>query len=394
MVLYCLRHNECGAKLLVTSTDFRRLTCPLCHLGFEYSGWESECVPAPFVAQSSLGCAVVLKPTRGDFLHYNMGDDLHIGISNSVSVVHSYWVNGISSECVGWDKSIVVCRFSDDEDRFDFLLSSFLRETANNFEQEFYDDARWNCFDFVMEFLRFINFRRYTKIDFVSEFVQGALNSAIKYNTGIDFRYSVLCTNESERISENCIPVSDLTMAEMLEENSNVDADRVIDQQSFNCSQFEIFTHEYRERKEVPGCEDHGSGGSSCCGSPSSCGDNKKRIVNSTRKLQKAVLALQRMPNSEAISDMLQKMRDIGGRLNEELKQLQAEFSTKTVAFPVFDPADMHLLLGEDEVPKIRSSFEEVEESERAAQQRLENLLFEAEVMLREYEHLKQGIRV
>ncbi|KAK6030987.1 hypothetical protein OSTOST_02865, partial [Ostertagia ostertagi] len=205
---------------------------------FQYSGWESECVPAPFVAQSSLGCAVVLKPTRGDFLHYNMGDDLHIGISNSVSVVHSYWVNGISSECVGWDKSIVVCRFSDDEDRFDFLLSSFLRETANNFEQEFYDDARWNCFDFVMEFLRFINFRRYTKIDFVSEFVQGALNSAIKYNT---------------------------------------------------------LVHRVQERGLVP---------------------------------------------------------------------------------------------------KIRSSFEEVEESERAAQQRLENLLFEAEVMLREYEHLKQGIRV
>ncbi|KAK6051577.1 hypothetical protein COOONC_10919 [Cooperia oncophora] len=45
------------------------------------------------------------------------------------------------------------------------------------------------------------------------------------------------------------------------------------------------------------------------------------------------------------------------------------------------------------QVPKILTPFEEVEESERAAHQQLESLLFEAEVMLREYEHLKQGLR-
>uniref|UniRef100_A0A7I4Y8T4 Permuted papain-like amidase enzyme, YaeF/YiiX, C92 family n=1 Tax=Haemonchus contortus TaxID=6289 RepID=A0A7I4Y8T4_HAECO len=181
MVLYCLKH-DCGARLLVLFTDFRLLTCPRCHVGFKYSGWESESVPSPFVDQSSLGCAIIIKPTRGDFLSYGVGDDLHIGISNSMSVVHSYWMNGISSECAGWDKSIVVCRFDDYEDRFDVLLSSFLRENAESFEGEFYDDSRWNCFDFAMEFLRFINFRRYTKIDFVSEFVQSSLNSAVKYN--------------------------------------------------------------------------------------------------------------------------------------------------------------------------------------------------------------------
>nr|CDJ96320.1 Hypothetical protein CBG07069 [Haemonchus contortus] len=135
MVLYCLKH-DCGARLLVLFTDFRLLTCPRCHVGFKYSGWESESVPSPFVDQSSLGCAIIIKPTRGDFLSYGVGDDLHIGISNSMSVVHSYWMNGISSECAGWDKSIVVCRFDDYEDRFDVLLSSFLRENAESFEGE------------------------------------------------------------------------------------------------------------------------------------------------------------------------------------------------------------------------------------------------------------------
>ncbi|KAK6046643.1 hypothetical protein COOONC_15851 [Cooperia oncophora] len=288
-------------RLLVTFTDFRRLTCPQCHRGFE----------------NNLGCAVVIKPTRGDFHSYRMGDDLHIGISNSMSVVHSYWMNGISSECTGWDKSIAVCRFGDDEDRFDVMLSSFLRENADSFDGKFYDDRRWNCFDFVLEFLRFINFRRYTKIDFAAEFVQDSLKSAVKYNMLV------------QRVEEHLLNAKSLL-------------------------------------------------------------DVKLTVMVREFMLWLAVI---QMPNNEVISDMLQKMRDIGGRLSEALKQLQAEFSTKTIPLPEFDPADMHLLLGEEEVPKILTPFEEVEESERAAHQQLESLLFEAEVMLREYEHLKQGLR-
>lgn len=149
--------------------------------------------------------------------------------------------------------------------------------------------------------------------------------------------------------------------------------------------QFEIFTHDYRERKEAPQCEDHGSSKGSCCSSPSSDVDWKKRFVNASRKLQKAVLALQRyllfnfvackqlrrvisspphgfrMPNSEVIAEMLQKMREINDRLNEFSKQRQAEFSTTTVALPQFDATDMGLLLGEKEVSLPRCSFIAVE---------------------------------
>lgn len=182
-------------------------------------------------------------------------------------------------------------------------------------------------------------------------------------------------------------------MADTLEDNSAIDADRVIDQQSFACSQFEIFTHDYRERKEAPQCEDHGSSKGSCCSSPSSDVDWKKRFVNASRKLQKAVLALQRMPNSEVIAEMLQKMREINDRLNEFSKQRQAEFSTTTVALPQFDATDMGLLLGEKEVPETRSPFEEVEHSEQLAREQEAALLFEAEAMLLEYDHLKNGIR-
>ncbi|KAJ1354441.1 hypothetical protein KIN20_011377 [Parelaphostrongylus tenuis] len=115
-------------------------------------------------------------------------------------------------------------------------------------------------------------------------------------------------------------------MADVLEDTSNVDTDRQIDRQNFNCAQFEIFTHEYRERKEIANCEDHDESHSSCC-SPSSSNEDKKRIVNTSRKLQKAVYSLQSMPDSEVIAEMINKMKEIGDRLNQLLKQREAEFS-------------------------------------------------------------------
>ncbi|KAJ1357692.1 hypothetical protein KIN20_015886 [Parelaphostrongylus tenuis] len=56
-------------------------------------------------------------------------------------------------------------------------------------------------------------------------------------------------------------------LADVLEDTSSADTDRQIDRQNFNCSQefqFEIFTHEYRERKEIANCEDNDESHSSC----------------------------------------------------------------------------------------------------------------------------------
>ncbi|KAJ1347860.1 hypothetical protein KIN20_003023 [Parelaphostrongylus tenuis] len=179
---------------------------------------------------------------------------------------------------------------------------------------------------------------------------------------------------------------------DVLEDTSSADTDRQIDRQNFNCSQFEIFTHEYRERKEIANCEDHDESHSSCC-SPSSGNDDKKRIVNTSRKLQKAVYSLQSMPGSEVISEMINKMKEIGDRLNQLLKQREAEFSTTNVPLAAFDTSDMQLLLGETEVPTSRDPFDEVEKSEGTVREQQNLLLFEADVMLQEYDHLKYGLR-
>uniref|UniRef100_A0A1I7XU75 CACTA en-spm transposon protein n=1 Tax=Heterorhabditis bacteriophora TaxID=37862 RepID=A0A1I7XU75_HETBA len=273
-------------------------------------------------------------------LKYKIGDDLHIGISDSRSVVHSYWTNGISSENAYWDMSIVVHQFTDeDANWFDNSLFGFLAQYSNNFVPHLYNDIEWNCFDLVMEFLRYVNFRNYTKVHFVAEFVQESLKTAIKY-----------------------------------------------------CKLFEIFTHDYREYKDAPRCESHTSGDKSCSSKEES-GYKKKDIVNITRKLQKAVFVLQSVPGNDTVIDMVEKLEDLNARLQTAIKDESAEFTLTTLNFPDFDPVDMDLFLGDCEVPRSLTLLEAVEDDQRMARQRMQILLFEAEIMLREYDHLKNGLQ-
>lgn len=107
---------------------------------------------------------------------------MHIGISGAYSIVYSYWLSGICSDNTTWDNSVIVCRFDMETHEFDQALTSFVSRNSNRFLGEFYNDSEWNCFDFVLEFLRFINFRNYTKTDFVVEFMHNTLSTVVKYS--------------------------------------------------------------------------------------------------------------------------------------------------------------------------------------------------------------------
>ncbi|VDM60650.1 unnamed protein product [Angiostrongylus costaricensis] len=171
----------------------------------DFPNWVAEALPCPFVGRDDLPCSIVIRPSLGTFLQYKVGDDLHIGISGAHSMVHSYWLSGICSDNTTWDNSVIVCRFDMETHEFVSSISTC-----------FYNDSEWNCFDFVMEFLRFINFRNYTKTDFVVEFMHNTLSTVVKYSR-----------------LDNVLR----KMAEALEDISSADADRAIDRQNFNCSQ-------------------------------------------------------------------------------------------------------------------------------------------------------------
>ncbi|KHJ80175.1 hypothetical protein OESDEN_20155 [Oesophagostomum dentatum] len=152
------------------------------HYARENSNWKTELLPCPFVKQQAFDCALVVKPTRGSFLEYKAGDDLHIGISDSKSVVRSFWLNGISAEDSNWDGSLVIYRFISENGKFDQSLYRFISSCSQKFDGQLYDESNWNCFDFVVEFMRASNFPNIMKVTFVSHFVQKPLNNAIKYS--------------------------------------------------------------------------------------------------------------------------------------------------------------------------------------------------------------------
>ncbi|KAJ1370692.1 hypothetical protein KIN20_032482 [Parelaphostrongylus tenuis] len=159
MSMTCLRHNGCETRMLTSlSSDLRHIRCPRCLRAFKFSSWVAEPLPCPFVAIGDFACVIIVKPSRGTFLQYRIGDDLHIGISDGSSIVHSYWLSGIRSEKTGWTNSAIVCRFTTEKRRFEQALVSFVNRNSNRFLAEFYNESEWNYFDFVMEFLRFIDF--------------------------------------------------------------------------------------------------------------------------------------------------------------------------------------------------------------------------------------------
>ncbi|CAD6198405.1 unnamed protein product [Caenorhabditis auriculariae] len=368
-------------------TEFR---CPDCNVPFDEgtrSEWSDSPLPCPFIEQVNARCAIVIKPTQGYFQSYKIGDDLHIGISDSQSLVHSYWTNGVTAQGSSWDKSIVVfdfLRFFANEHLLDNALFKFINESANHFHGQNYNSLDWNCFDFVTEFLRNINFRNYSKVHFVCEFIQDSLKNAIKY-----------CSLVSKVQEKGCIMIGffwllyvlNAVMAESLEDAScSLDADRLIDECSFQASQFDIFKHDYREYTDVD-CKDHDD--------HSNCTQDvkeKKELVNVTRRLQKSIASIKLKNKNGALDSLLSALEDVNHKIKEMIKWGEAEFSTTTVDLPKFDVTDMEMFLGDGEGFQHNSMLKQIEQQRNFTKTELNRLTAEANILLQEYEHLRNGI--
>ncbi|CAI2347315.1 unnamed protein product [Caenorhabditis sp. 36 PRJEB53466] len=306
-------------------------------------------------------CAVVIKPSAGSFQSYIDGDDLHIGISDSFTVVHSFWNHGVLSESDNWGDSIVVCRllpfFFNNLEWFDSSLISFLQLYSSEYNYYNYDEMKWNCFDFVLNFLKFINFGCYTKAQFVQKFF-----------------YSFDCR---------------IYMAEFLEDFGSNDANRIVDRNDFRTNQFQIFTHEYRDKSNPTCCAENGNDHSKCAKEEASARNSKKEIVNITRKLQKALITLEMMNNSGAVDNVLEAIRFINGQLRELIVKNSSEFSAKTIPLPEYDEMDMKCFLGDEQIANSRSMVQLVNEDAMKTKTELDLTVAKAELLLREYEKLK-----
>uniref|UniRef100_A0A914D2J4 MKRN2 opposite strand protein-like C-terminal domain-containing protein n=1 Tax=Acrobeloides nanus TaxID=290746 RepID=A0A914D2J4_9BILA len=117
--------------------------------------------------QNSKKASIILKPSQGHFENYNFGDDLHIGIESN-NCVYSFWNNGIEVDSLDqWKYSIIVLPLS--IDNIDSHLSNFISMNNHRFQAVCYLENEWNCFDFVIEFMLFLGYKKRTKEEFLKE---------------------------------------------------------------------------------------------------------------------------------------------------------------------------------------------------------------------------------
>ncbi|GMR36072.1 hypothetical protein PMAYCL1PPCAC_33335, partial [Pristionchus mayeri] len=371
MLLLSVVHVSCGTRFLIASPFCSgSQACPSCQGITDESSVSIDPLPSPFGDQ--LSCAILLKPSEGSWSTYEVGDDLHIGIADSRNIVHSFWTEGVVRESSSWEDSIAVSSL--DLPDIDAKLNEFIDRHDSDFLPESYDEMAWNCFDLIVRFLHFSICGRASETR--CEIPQVVQRSS---------EQRLYCSTE---------------MADSLEDlSADACVDRTNDANGFLNNQFDIFVHDYRERTEVEPDD--------CCGgkdgvedvecahsSPSKAdgGPSKKDIINVARKLQKSIFSLQSLPNAEAHTDLLAELKGLQAVLNRALSSTSAEFAPSNVPLPDYDETDMQMLLGDEEVPKTTSMLDKVAEEKTKAGERLQGLLVQAEILMREATHAKTGV--
>uniref|UniRef100_A0A915PY88 MKRN2 opposite strand protein-like C-terminal domain-containing protein n=1 Tax=Setaria digitata TaxID=48799 RepID=A0A915PY88_9BILA len=182
-----LIHNVCGWCSITKSFIARRKLCPKC--GTQITDNTSVCVflPDPFISPTAGCCSILLKPSVNSFSKYKLGDDLHIGLSNSKGFVFSYTNNGIVVES-HWNDCLCIYRFSDSK-TCDIRMKMFVKKYHSRFTHKHYDKKNWNCYDFVVEFLLdagVLQRTSHVKDQFVAEHVCKPLQRVLRYYSLLD----------------------------------------------------------------------------------------------------------------------------------------------------------------------------------------------------------------
>lgn len=142
---------ECGTDLIQGNGDnaFRMIPFRL---------------PYPFVDPHQHPCSIVLRPTNGDFLNdYFNAMNLHIAITTSTGTIvefdHHGWLE-TGTQCSRqssplWIQSLVVDSVPVAwHEHWDTVLRDMKSTAAQQWTAKLYNEDRYNCYTFVLEFLQ------------------------------------------------------------------------------------------------------------------------------------------------------------------------------------------------------------------------------------------------
>lgn len=179
--IVCFRH--CSTK----NVFCRRIpaTCPVCSLQMQNFIMDPFRVPYPFVNAAHSPASVVIRPSRGSFLDYDVTrDDLHIGIVGSDGGILEFDKEGlVANDVARWTDcvalEVVPASWIVQWDETLSLVSKDPKWRSVN-----YNAVSMNCFNFVLDFLNnlgYTDLRFVSKEDLCERLILLKMQNAIRY---------------------------------------------------------------------------------------------------------------------------------------------------------------------------------------------------------------------
>ncbi|CAG9823467.1 unnamed protein product [Phaedon cochleariae] len=182
--IICFQH--CGPKIFCFSLPD---SCPVCEKALDNANFSllPFRVPYPFVQASQYPCAVVIKPTTGDFMNdYFNSKDLHVGVTTSKGTIVEFDKNGLRHHAsLQWGQCLLLDRAPGPwRDHWDATLRSVCAEDC--WSPEDYRENSHNCYSFVLKFLVDLGYGSLSRAaksrtHFCEEFIIPRTTSAGKY---------------------------------------------------------------------------------------------------------------------------------------------------------------------------------------------------------------------
>lgn len=149
--IICFQH--CGSKVFGFSLP---KICPVCDEDLEKANFTilPFRVPYPFIRASQYPCAIVIKPTTGDFLNdYYNSMDLHIGVTTSTGTIVEFDKNGLRKHrSNNWNQCLLLDQVSSPwREHWDTTLWQVCKQKC--WSSKTYSEDNHNCYSFVLTFL-------------------------------------------------------------------------------------------------------------------------------------------------------------------------------------------------------------------------------------------------
>lgn len=179
--IICFKHCSSKAIFCKKVPDI----CPLCQSFISKYVLEPFRLPNPFAKGKECPATILLRPSRGDFLNdYKVCDDLHIGIVDSKGCILEFDKPGIIRDgYLNWQNCLALKMVPESwADHWDETIEKICNE--DKWAAKNYDGDSFNCFTFVLEFLKALKYREADfsdKEDFCRRFVVPKIQDALKF---------------------------------------------------------------------------------------------------------------------------------------------------------------------------------------------------------------------